>query len=123
MRGSLAVVICPKLLDEMLATGPLKLGWFSKLNASARAPSVTRSYSLKSRRDRRGIEAAWTDLPVWQRLPGGRIVNRASYTLGLAAGAVERAEVAGERRGGRNKRIACGGVLANIGLLKSTEEE
>ena len=49
MRGSVAVVICPKGLDEMLAFGRLKFGWLSRLNASARALSVTRSYSLKSR--------------------------------------------------------------------------
>src|SRR5207253_9965 len=71
----------------------------------------------------RGIEAAWSDLPVWQRLLGGRVVNGASCMRGLATGAVERAEVAGERRGSGDKCGARGGVLANIGLLKTTEEE
>ena len=33
---------------------------------------------------RRGIKSAGADLRVWQRLPRGRIVNRASYTFGLA---------------------------------------
>src|SRR5258708_5475081 len=69
------------------------------------------------------VEAAGTDLPVWQRLqgrPGGRIVDHASLMIGLAAGPVERAEVAGERRGRWDESGARGGILPNIGLLKTT---
>ena len=34
MRGSAALVICPKVADEMFAFGPPKFGWLNALNAS-----------------------------------------------------------------------------------------
>src|SRR5262249_31706372 len=73
--------------------------------------------------DRRGIEAARTDLRIWRRETGGRIVNGTGDTPRLASGAVERAEVAGERGRSGDKSVARGGVLANIRLLKTSEEE
>src|SRR5437773_3710545 len=49
IRGSFAPVIRPNALDEMLAFGSMKFGWFIRLNDSARACSVSRSYKVNSR--------------------------------------------------------------------------
>src|ERR1700724_14820 len=87
------------------------------------ATGVRRLGQVLGESDCRWVEAAWTDLPVWQRLPGGRIINDARFTLRLAAGPIERAEIARERRRSGDKCGACRWVLANIGLLKTTEEE
>src|ERR1700674_2509713 len=48
-RCAPALVICPKVLDEMLAFGPPKLTWFSELNASARVCRVSHSRSRNER--------------------------------------------------------------------------
>src|SRR5215831_2907915 len=53
--------------------------------------------------DRRRIEPGWTDLPVWHGLTSGWIVDDPGHMIGLATGAVERAEIARERRRGGNK--------------------
>src|SRR5664280_2045008 len=87
------------------------------------ATGVRRLGQVLGESHRNGIEEGRTDLVVGQRDAGGGIFDDASHARGLAAGAVEPAEVAGERRASGNKSVARGRVLPNIRSLKTGEKE
>src|SRR5579871_6450857 len=69
------------------------------------------------------IEACRADLIIGQGRAGAGIDYGARDAFGLAAGAVQRAEIARERRGGGNISGAGGRILTKIRLLKSAEKE